>query len=99
MKTKEEILSKSDFHTQFTNDDTNTHHIIDYEDAVQAMDEYANQYKSLLKELLPMAEDGYNGYVKSGSCHQEFLSEDRELLSRVRAVLAVSPLNTKTNGA
>lgn len=58
-----------------------------------------NPYKNLLKELLPMAEDGYNGYLKSGLCHQEFLSEDRELLSRVRAVLAVTPINTSANGA
>src|SRR3990167_3704570 len=67
-----------------------------YEDCIhewriklQESEHREERLKNLLKELLPMAEDGYNGYIESGSCHQEFLSEDKELLSRVLAVVAV----------
>jgi hypothetical protein len=40
--------------------------------------------------LIPMAEDGYTLHIKNGS-HQEFLSEDRELLQKAESLLQPLP--------
>lgn len=51
--------------------------------------------KELLKELIPMAEDAYKGYVKGGSVHQEMLKEDRDLISKATTFLEGSGNKTK----
>jgi hypothetical protein len=43
--------------------------------------------KSLLKELIEMAEDGYILHKRNG-CHQEFLSEDRDNIKKAKEIYA-----------
>jgi len=40
----------------------------------------------LVKQLIPIAEDGYKLHAKN-ACHQEFLEEDRELLAKAKQAL------------
>lgn len=44
------------------------------------------ELESLVKDLLPVAKDGYKLHIKN-ACHQEFLEEDRELLSKAEQAL------------
>jgi uncharacterized protein YdeI (YjbR/CyaY-like superfamily) len=54
---------------------------------IDRLQEEVERLKRLLKNLLPMAEDGYTLHKKNGS-HQEFLSEDRELLQEANKALS-----------
>jgi len=49
--------------------------------------------KYFLKDIIEMAEDGYKLHIRN-ACHEEFLSEDRECLSKAKAFL--KELNTRT---
>jgi hypothetical protein len=60
-----------------------------YDDTITLQKE-VERLKKLLKNVLPMAEDGYTLHKKNGS-HQEFLSEDRELLSEINKALHPNP--------
>lgn len=40
----------------------------------------------LIEDLISLAEDGYKLHLSNG-CHQEFLKEDREILSKAKAAL------------
>lgn len=54
---------------------------------IEQLQEEVERLRGLLKNVLPMAEDGYTLHKKNGS-HQEFLSEDRELLQSIREALS-----------
>lgn len=41
--------------------------------------------QKLVKELIPLAKDGYKLHV-SNACHQEFLNEDKELILRAETI-------------
>lgn len=56
-------------------------------DQIKQLQEEVERLRGLLKNVLPMAEDGYTLHKKNGS-HQEFLSEDRELLQSIREALS-----------
>lgn len=48
--------------------------------------ERVKELESMVKELIPFAEDAYKGYV-SNACHQEFLKEDRETISKAKQLI------------
>lgn len=44
------------------------------------------ELEALVKELIPIAKDGYRLHIKN-ACHQDFLEEDEELLSKAEQAL------------
>ena len=40
----------------------------------------------VIKELIPLAEDGYTHHKLNG-CHQDFLEDDREILKKAKELL------------
>lgn len=45
------------------------------------------QYKEVLREAIPFIEDAIRWYELKGSVHQEFISEDKEFLSKAKQLL------------
>lgn len=79
--------------------------VIDWEDIFNAMEEYASQSShpstessdsvaiAIIKKLIPMAEDAYDFHKRNG-VHQEFLSEDVEIISKAN-IFITSTNNNK----
>lgn len=42
---------------------------------------------AIVKELLPLAEDGHKLH-KSNGCHQDFLADDREVLKKAKGLVS-----------
>lgn len=52
----------------------------------QELIEQNREIVAAIKELTPMAEDGYKLHCKNGS-HQDFLEDDREILKKAKELL------------
>ena len=57
------------------------------EQAVKISQSQTQELVGILKELIPIATDGYRHH-KSNGCHQDFLEDDRELLNRSKELLS-----------
>jgi len=55
-----------------------------------------SEIKEFLKDLIEMAEEGYKLHIRN-ACHVEFLSEDRECLSKAKAFLKELNMPPSTN--
>lgn len=64
-------------------------------DGFQHAQSQTQELIEIIKELTPMAEDGYKLHKKNGS-HQDFLENDRDILKKAKELLTkYSHLNKK----
>jgi len=57
------------------------------EQAVKFSQSQTQELVGILKELIPLANDGYTHHKLNG-CHQDFLEDDRELLNRSKELIS-----------
>lgn len=57
-----------------------------FKDHITKLEVRNKELEALVKELIPIAKDGYRLHIKN-ACHQDFLEEDEELLSKAEQAL------------